>query len=567
MDKKPKTMISDQEVRDKILTGVEKVAKAVGTTLGSRGRNVAYELNWGRPNVLHDGVSVAKQVVLEDPYENMAAQLVITAAERTNNVAGDGTTTATILTYAILKEAIQSKVNPMVIRKGINKAVDAVVLELKAMAKPVNGFDELEQIATISAADPEMGKLIATAIQKVGENGVVTVQEGQGSTIEVEYKEGMEFERGLMSPYLVTQQDAYEAVLEGKDEDAPYIAIVNEKLDTAKTIEILEKIYTGSKNKLAKILLIADEFENESFNMIVYNMVRGSKKIVPVKSPEFGEHRTALLSDIAAITGGQILGGPAGLPIEQATFESFGRADKTITSIDQTIIIGGKGSKERIDSQIKIIKKLDREARTDSERDKTQKRIGKLTGGVAVISVGAHSETEMKEKKERVYDAQNATKAAIAEGILPGGGVALIRARRAIDKLFFSDQTPTSANIDQKKVDGRSNEKIGADIIKSALLYPLKILVKNAGVENPDFIVGKIEENENPNIGYNVDTEDYVDLYKAGIIDPLKVVRTALQQAASVAIMLITTEVMIAFKRERENEGKKDDSGIGSFLD
>lgn len=568
MDKKTKILIFDQRVRNKILRGVEITAKAVGTTLGSRGRNVAYELNWGTPNVLHDGVSVAKQVVLKDPYENMAAQLVITAAERTNDIAGDGTTTATILTYAIVKEAIQAISagnNPMVVRKGIDKAVAAVVEELKAMAKNVKDFEELKQIATISAADSEMGELIATAIQKVGEGGVVTVQPGRSSELEVEYKEGMEFERGLLSQYLRTSNDKMEAVLETEKENYPYVAIINEKLDSAKTIAILEKMYEFDKG--AKIMLIADDFDNEAFNMIVVNMLRGTKKIVPVKAPEFGEHRTALLNDIAILTGGQVLGGSAGLPIEQATIESFGRCERTITTIDQTIIIGGRGDKKKIEGQIKTIRKLAEDAKTDSEKDKADKRIGKLTGGVAVISVGAYSETEMNERKERVYDATNATKAAIAEGIVPGGGVALLRARNAIDKLSFSDKTPTDGLLDGVKIAGRSKEKIGADIIKSALSYPIRQLIANAGIEKPDAVVGKIEESTEKNFGYNVDTEEYVDLYKEGIIDPLKVVRTALVQSASVAIMLITTECMIAFDREPEKKGENNANGIGGFID
>lgn len=568
MDKKVKTMISDQEVRDRILAGVEKVAKAVGTTLGSRGRNVAYELNWNAPNVLHDGVSVAKQVVLEDPYENMAAQLVIKAAERTNDIAGDGTTTATVLTYAIVKEAmplITAGVNPNIVRKGIEKAVTKVITELQTMKKDVSQFEELMQVATISAADPEMGKIIATAIEKVGEEGVVTVQEGTGTTIEVEYKEGLEFERGLMSAYFSTESDSVEAILQADKADYPYVILVNEKVDNEKAISILEKIYDNEKS--AKVLFIADDYDNDALNTILFNFVRGNKKIIPVKSPEFGDHRTALLNDIAVVTGGEVLGGAAGLKIEQATLESFGRCDKAIVTLDQTIIIGGKGDKKKVDGQIKIIRKLHQEAKTDSERDKAEKRIGKLKGGVAVISVGAHSETEMREKKERVYDAQNATKAAISEGIVPGGGVALLRARRAIDTLVFADQTPTEGLLDGKKIDGREREKIGADIVKSALMYPIRKLIDNAGVENPDHIVGKIEENNDNMIGYNVDTEQFVNLYKEGIIDPLKVVRTALQQASSRAIMLLTTDVMIAFKREIAMEDQKKGDGIGRFFD
>ncbi len=566
MDKKTKTLISDQEVRARILAAAKTLDKAVGTTLGSRGRNVGYEVNWGEPKVVHDGVTIAKQIVLEDPYENMAAQLIIAAAEKANKIAGDGTTTTTILIYAMVNEALRSNVNPMVLRKGITKAVDAVVKELQLMAKPVKEFAQLQQIATISAADEEMGKLIATAVQKVGEGGVVTVQDGRGSDLEIEYKEGMEFERGLLSPYLRTENNKMEAILtSGKDADYPYVAIVNEKLESAKTLSILEKLYDTDKQ--GKLLLIADDFDTDSFSMIVVNNIQGTKKIIPVKSPEFGDHRTALLGDIAILTGGQVLGGTTGLPIDQATIDSFGRCDKTITTVENTLIIGGKGNKKKIDGQIQLIRKLAADAKTDSEKDKAEKRIGKLAGGVAVISVGAYSEVEMRERKERVYDAQNATKAAIAEGTLPGGGIALLRARAAIDKLFFTDRTPTDAGLEGKKIDGRAEEKMGADIVRNALLYPIRRLISNAGVEKPDYIIGKIEESANKNTGYNVDTESFVDVYKEGILDPLKVVRTALLQAASTATMLITTEVLIAFKREVEKKRVASDEGIGRFLD
>lgn len=554
MDQKPKILIFDQKVRDKILRGVEISARAVGATLGSRGRNVAYELNWGAPNVLHDGVSVAKQIVLEDPYENMAAQLVLQAATNTNNAAGDGTTTATILTYAITKEALQNVTagaNPMVLRKGIDKAVEAVIKELKRITKPVNTPEELKQIATISAADSEMGELIATAVQKVGKNGVVTVERGSTSMIEVEYKEGMEFEGGLLSGYFTTERNKLEANLIGdKKDDAPYVLVINEKVDAAKIINLVEKLYNTDQNP--KLLIIADDYDNEAFSMILVNKIQGGKYVFPVKSPEFGPHRTDILSDIAVITGGQLLGGAAGLPLEQATIDSFGRAEKITIMEDQTIITGGKGKKDEIQGRITTIQKMLESAKTDSQKDKAQKRLGKLVGGVAVISVGAYSEAEMQERKERVFDAVNATKAAISEGIVPGGGVALLRAAKTIDTLDFTDQP---------------NEKIGADIVKKALSYPIKKLVMNAGVERPEFVVGKIAENSNANFGYDVDTESYVDLYKKGIVDPLKVVRSALVNAASVAIMLITTEVMISFKRDEAKPREKSENGIGRFLD
>lgn len=557
MDKPVKKIIYGQEVRDKILRGVAVTERAVGTTLGSKGRNVALEKNWGSPIILHDGVSVARDIALEDPFENQAAQLVINAAQNTNNEAGDGTTTATILTHAIVKEAlpiVSSGTNPMVIRKGIEKAVPAIIAELKKLARPIKTFDEMKQIATISAADESMGDLIATAIKKVGENGVVTVQEGTGSTIEVEYKEGMDLPKGYISPYLITDPARMEVVYEmekrkgktGIESSFPYIVVVNEKLDNAKLAAIYQTIWQTDNS--AKIIFIADDFEPEAMQSIIISKLRSGSRLAALKSPEFGEHRTNLLIDIATVTGGKVIGGAAGVPIDQVKIDDIGQVEKVIISRDQTLLIGGQGKDKDIQDRIAALKKLLQDSKEEGQRDKLQSRLAKLIGGVAVISVGAPSETEMREKKERVYDAVNATKAAVAEGVVPGGGVALIRASQVLDTM---DVTP--------------QESIGVDIVRQALKYPLKRLIENVGTEDPGYAIGKILEHKNPDWGYDVDSETFTDLVKKGIIDPVKVTRSALQNAASIATMLVTTDCMIVYKREEKSKKEEDIEGIGTL--
>lgn len=550
-DKQVKTVIFGAQARERIMRGLEITYQAVATTLGSRGRNVSLEKNWGPPIVIHDGVTVAKDVILPDPFENQAAQLVLQAAQNTNDQAGDGTTTATIFTYAIYKEALElitAGTNPMILKKGIEMAVATVIAELKKMAKQVETPQELEQIATISAADSDMGKLIARAIQKVGKNGVVTVQEGSTSTIEVEYKEGIDIDKGMLSPYMVTSAERGEAVYEGdeKKNNFPYIVLLNEKLDNNKFITLVEKIYTFDNQ--AQVLIIADEYDVDVTATIVVNKVNYGKKIVAIKSPEFGEHRTNLLNDIAVVTGGSVFGGNAGIPLDQVKLEAFGRAEKVIVTRDQTIIVGGKGKSEEITARVSLLDKLMFEVKTEFQKDKIEGRKAKIVGGVAVINVGAPSATEMREKKERVFDAVNATKAAIAEGIVPGGGVAFIRTIAALNKITT-----------------KGKEILGVNIVKKALEYPLRKLVANAGSADPGYVLGKLQESPNKNIGYNVESEAFEDLVKSGIIDPVKVSRSALENAASVATMLITTECMISFSRETSKTNSEETDGIGKL--
>lgn len=552
-DKQIKQLIYGEAVRPKILLGLWKVYEAVATTLGSKGRNVAIELNWGDPNIIHDGVTVAKAIALEDPFENMAAQLVIKAAQKTNEIAGDGTTTATILTYAIGKEALQNVsagINPAPLRKGINKAVSVVVSELKKMATSVTKPEELTQVATISAADPIMGEMVSKAIQKVGKDGVVTVQEGGSETISVEYKEGMEFEKGWVSIYMMTDEKEQKAVLEVQKSDYPYVVVVDEKLDNDSLVTLLEKIYDFDLK--AKILLVAVDFDNVAISTLVLTKLRGNKQLIAVKAPDFGPHRTNILDDIATLTGGQLLGGETGIPLAEMTVDSLGKVERVEVTKDQTLIIGGKGKEEKIKERIAGLDKLIEQYKNDpAAKNKYETRKAKLVGGVAVVSVNDPSDQEKREIKERVYDAVNATKAAIAEGIVPGGGIAFLRARQVIEELKFEDD----------------KERMGADIVKRALAYPTRRLISNAGVDMPDYILGKILENTDKNIGYNVDSESMEDLIASGIIDPVKVSRTALEQAASAAIMLMTTDVMIAFDREITKKQKESIDGIGQFLD
>lgn len=555
VNKQTKEIIFGQEVRDKILKGVAITARAVGTTLGSKGRNVSLEKNWGSPIIIHDGVTVARDVVLPDPFENQAAQLVINAAQNTNNEAGDGTTTATILTHAIVKEAlpiVSAGTNPMVIRKGIEKAIPAVIERLLTIAKPVASFDEMKQIATISSTDEGIGELVATAVQKVGEYGVVTVQNGNKSYIEVEYKEGMDLSAGWLAPHFVTDMERFEAIygpadkIKTIDSKYPFVVLLDDKLDTTKMIDIFRKLPDDREN--TKILVIANDYEPEAIQGLVLSKLKSDMKVVAIKSPEYGEHRTNLLDDIATVTGGTVIGGTNGIPIENLERTHFGKCEKFVVTRYETIIIGGKGDGDKIKKRIKGLQNIKKETQDKGQLDKIESRLAKLIGGVAVIMVGAASQEELREKKERVIDAVNATKAAVKEGVVPGGGVAFIRAGEVIESLELTDR-----------------EKIGADIVKRALRYPIMKLVSNAGADDPGFVVGKILENKNPFWGYNVESEDYEDMVKSGIIDPVKVSRTALENAASIATMLITTDVMIVNKRE---PGKKeeDTDGIGELI-
>ncbi len=518
-----KQILYSEEARTKLKAGVDKLSFAVATTLGPKGRNVALDKKWGAPNVVHDGVTVAKEIELEDPFENMGAQLVQEAASKTNDVAGDGTTTATILAQAIVNAGLKNitaGANPMILKKGVEKATNAVIEELKKNAKKVAGDDEIEKIATISAADSEIGKLITSALQKVGPDGVVTVEEGKGLELAVEFKEGMEFDRGFVSPYFVTDPDKMEAVIE----DA-HILITDQKIASLNDLlAFLENFVKVSKN----LVIIADEVEGEGLATLVVNKLRGTFNVLAIKAPGFGDRRKEMLDDIATLTGGNFISEDMGRKLESVTIEDLGRADRVVSDKDNSIIVGGKGSKAAIEGRIKQIRKEIETTDSDFDREKAEERLAKLTGGVAVINVGAATEIELKEKKERVDDAVHATKAAVEEGYVVGGGVALIRARKVLNKLA---------------ADGDTDERIGIEIVKDALVKPLEMLARNSGMD-AGWVVKEVEKAQGDS-GFNALTGKFENLTTAGVIDPVKVTRSALQNAASVAMMVLTTEALI----------------------
>ncbi|MBI2600590.1 chaperonin GroEL [Candidatus Daviesbacteria bacterium] len=522
-----KILLFDSNAREKLLKGINTLTEAVASTLGPKGRNVALDKKWGAPQVVHDGVTVAKEIDLEDPFENMGAQLVKEAASKTNDVAGDGTTTATILTQAIVSEGlknIQAGANPMVLRKGIEKAVDTLVVELRKMSKKVTTPEETTQVATISAQDEEIGRLISEAIAKVGKDGVITVEEGKGLEMNVEYKEGMEFDKGFVSPYFVTDTDRMESSVE----DA-LVLITDKKISAAQDlVPFLEKFVQVSKN----LVIIADEVEGEALALLVVNKLRGTINVLAVNAPGFGDRRKEMLQDIAILTGGTVISEDTGRKIDSVELEDLGRVGRVTSTKDETLIVDGKGQKSKIDARISQIRReLDA---TDSEfdKEKLQERLAKLTGGVAVINVGAATEIEMKEKKERVIDAVAATKAAIEEGIVPGGEVALLRAAKALDSL---------------KLEGE--EKTGVEIVKKAIEGPFNKLMENAGF-NAGMMM-KVVMDVTDSFGVDVSDGAVKDLVKAGVIDPVKVTRSALQNAASVAIMVMVTNVLITDAPEK----------------
>lgn len=517
----------DSEAREKLLKGVNILTEAVATTLGPKGRNVALDKKWGAPNVVHDGVTVAKEIDLDDPFENMGAQLIKEAASKTNDVAGDGTTTATILAQAMVSEGlknIQAGANPMILKHGIEKAVTVLVEELKDMSKKIVSQEEVAQVATIAAADTQIGNLIAQALEKVGKDGVVTVEEGKTMEMAVDYKEGMEFDKGFVSPYFVTDTDKMESSIE----DA-YILITDKKISSASDlVPFLEKFVAVSKN----LVIIADEVEGEALALLVVNKLRGSFNVLAVKAPGFGDRRKEMLEDIAILTGGTVLSEDTGRKFESLEIDDLGRAGRVTSDKDNTLIVDGKGAKSKIEGRIAQIRR--ELATTDSEfdKEKLQERLAKLTGGVAVVNVGAATEIELKEKKERVIDAVAATKAAIEEGIVAGGEVALLRAAKVLNTL---------------QIDGQE-EKVGVEIVKKALEQPFRQLVKNAGMDD-GIALSKVISTEG-NLGIDALDGEVKDLVKAGIIDPVKVTRSALQNAASVAIMVMTTHVLISDKPE-----------------
>ncbi|RUX98108.1 MULTISPECIES: chaperonin GroEL [unclassified Mesorhizobium] len=519
------------DAREKMLRGVDILANAVKVTLGPKGRNVVIDKSFGAPRITKDGVTVAKEIELEDKFENMGAQMVRQVASKTSDIAGDGTTTATVLAQAIVREgakAVASGMNPMDLKRGIDKAVDAVVAELKTNARKITKNDEIAQVGTISAnGDAEIGRFLAEAMQKVGNEGVITVEEAKTAETELEVVEGMQFDRGYLSPYFITNQDKMRVELE-----EPYVLIHEKKLSNLQALlPVLEAVVQSSK----PLLIIADDVEGEALATLVVNRLRGGLKVAAVKAPGFGDRRKAMLEDIAILTGGTAISEDLGIKLENVTLEMLGRAKKVVVEKENTTIVDGAGRKEEIQGRVAQIKAQIEETTSDYDREKLQERLAKLAGGVAVVRVGGSTEVEVKERKDRVDDAMHATRAAVEEGILPGGGVALLRAVQALDGV---------------QVDN-SDQRFGVDIVRKAIEAPVRQIAENAGAEG-SIIVGKLREKAEFSYGWNAQTGDYGDLFTQGVIDPAKVVRTALQDAASIAGLLITTEAMVAEKPKKE---------------
>jgi chaperonin GroEL len=522
-----------KDARKALKSGVDQLANAVVTTLGPKGRNVALDKKWGAPNVVHDGVSVAKEIELKDPFENMGAQLIKEAASKTSDVAGDGTTTATLLAQSIINKGfdkVNTEVNPMILRVGMEKAVAAVVEKIKQLSVPVKDTD-IAKVATISAQSEEIGKLIADALTKVGKDGVVTVEEGKGVELFVDYKEGMEFDKGYASAYFVTNADRMEAEIEN-----PYILITDKKISNLQEfVPLLENIVKVTKN----LVIIADDVDGEVLALLVVNKLKGVLNTLAIKAPGFGDRRKEMLEDIAILTGGKVISDDTGTKFENVTVEDLGRADKVWADKENSRVIGGKGSPEALKARVNQIKKAMQESTSDFDKEKLHERLAKLSGGVAVINVGATTEIEMKEKKERVIDAVAATKAALEEGIVPGGGVTLLKARASLLKL-----------AKELKI---KDEIVGVEILSDSLTEPIKRIVENAGVDSTT-VLTKVEASKEDDFGFNVMTMEYGSMIKAGIIDPAKVTRSAVQNAVSVAMMVLTTEALVTDIPEEKKE-------------
>nr|Q9EZV1.1 RecName: Full=Chaperonin GroEL; AltName: Full=60 kDa chaperonin; AltName: Full=Chaperonin-60; Short=Cpn60 [Thermotoga neapolitana]AAG44819.1 chaperonin GROEL [Thermotoga neapolitana] len=529
----PKLLKFNEEARRALERGVDKVANAVKITLGPKGRNVVIEKSWGSPTITNDGVSIAKEIELEDKFENLGAQLVKEVASKTNDVAGDGTTTATVLAQAMIKEGLKNVAagaNPILLKRGIDKAVERAVEEIKKLSKKLSGREDIAHVAAISANSPEIGELIAEAMDKVGEDGVITVEDSKTLETYVEFTEGMQFDRGYISPYFVTDAEKMEVVLK-----EPSILITDRKLSAVKPlIPILEKVAQTGK----PLLVIAEDVEGEALTTLVLNKLKGTLQSCAVKAPGFGERRKAMLQDIAILTGGQVASEELGINLEDLTLEDLGRADLVRVKKDETIIIGGKGDPEAIKKRIAQIKAQIEETTSEYEKETLQERMAKLAGGVAVIKVGAATETELKEKKHRIEDALSATRAAVEEGIVPGGGVTLLRSRKAVEKLL-------------EELDG--DEKIGAQIVYKALSAPIRQIAENAGYDGA-VIIEKILASDDPAYGFDALRGEFGNMFEKGIIDPAKVTRSALQNAASIAGMLLTTEVLVVEKPEEKKE-------------
>jgi chaperonin GroEL len=519
------------EARSRLKRGVDQLAEAVKVTLGPKGRNVVIDKKFGNPTVTKDGVTVAKEIELEDEIENMGAQMVKEVATKTSDLAGDGTTTATVLAQAIFREGLKSVTagaNPMSLKRGIDKAVEGVVEELKKISVPTKGRKEIAQVGTISAnGDKEIGDKIADAMDKVGKDGVITVEEARGLETTLETVDGMQFDRGYLSPYFITDPEKMEAVLE----DA-YILVHDKKISAMKDLlPLLEKVAQSGK----PLLLISEDIEGEALATLVVNKLRGTLKVCGVKAPGFGDRRKEMLTDISILTAGKVISEELGFKLENTVLGDLGQAKRIVVDKDNTTLIGGKGKQVDIQGRIGQIKAAIEKSTSDYDKEKLQERLAKLAGGVAVINVGAATETEMKEKKARVEDALHATRAAVEEGIVPGGGVALLWCQKALDKIKGSDD----------------DEKIGVEIVRRSLEEPIRMIAQNAGAEGA-IVVGKVKESGKLNYGYNAQGDEYEDMVLAGVIDPTKVTRTALQNAASIAGLLLTTECVVVEKKEKE---------------
>ncbi len=534
-----KQLVFSEDARRKLKNGMNIVANAVGATLGPKGRNVAVDRKFGSPTVTHDGVSVAKEIELEDPFENMGAQLLKEAAQKTNDIAGDGTTTSTVLAHAIVNEglkALEAGYNPMLLKHGITLATETIVEELRKMSVKIDTKEEIASVATNSAADETIGSLIADVMDKVGKDGVITVEESKSMQFETEFVEGMQFDRGYLSPYFITNAEQMQAVIS----DA-YILINEKKISAAQDIvPILEKLVQIGKREL---VIIAEDIDGEALATLVLNKLRGMLNVLAVKAPGFGDRRKAMLQDIAKLTGGEVISEETGRKLETVTLQDLGRAEKVVSDKENTTIVGGKGKKADIEGRIKEIRIEIDKSTSDYDKEKLQERLAKLSGGVAIIRVGAATETEMKEKKHRVEDALSAARAAVEEGIVPGGEISLINASVKLDKLAKDNS------------DEQEEIKVGINIVKKALEAPIRKLASNAGQDGSviiDTVRRTAAEKKNKNIGYNVLTGKYTDMIEAGVIDPVKVVRGALENASSIASMILTTDVLITDMPEKE---------------
>jgi chaperonin GroEL len=535
-----KQLLFDEEARRALKRGVDALADAVKVTLGPKGRNVVLDKKFGAPTITNDGVTIARDIDLDDPFENMGAQLVKEVATKTNDIAGDGTTTATVLAQAIITEGLKNVAagaNPMILKRGIDKGVAAIVEELKRQSKPVNTPEETAQLASVSSQDPEIGKMISEVMEQVGKDGVITVEESQGLTLERDYVDGMQFDRGYISPYMVTNSERMEAVLEN-----PYILITDKKISAiADILPILEKlVQSGQKN----LVIIAEDVDGEALATLVVNKLRGTFQTLGVKAPGFGDRRKAMLEDIATLTGGQVISEEVGLKLDSVTLSMLGQARHVTSNKDNTTVVEGKGDQTAIERRMKQIKTQIADTTSDFDREKLQERLAKLSGGVAVIKVGAPTEVELKEKKHRIEDALSATRAGVEEGMVAGGGTALVNALPALDK-----------------VEATGDEKTGVDILRRALEEPLRQIAKNAGAEGS--VVVNTVRNSPAGTGFNALTGGYEDMFKAGVIDPLKVTRSGLQNAASIAAMLLTTETIITDIPEKEKASAMPGGGGG----